>query len=363
LVKAGHRVFVVTTGIKSGAKNQFEIEQCRETEQCPNYIFTKSPSGKYSKDWFCESVRACNEILLQHKIDVLISQSSAGIEVFKKMPDIKKIAISHGTSFGEWQTRFKTVRSVKDLIRLITKDTSMAILGWWEDYRLFSLSDKVVCVSELVKDRLGREFSMFKEKLAVIDNGVDLEKFKMQNSKSKVNSDFILLYVGRVVKEKGLEVLFTTLSNLKMLKGLKLLVVGGGKDFERYKNLVKSQDLPVTFYGEVKNEETIKYYKKADVFILPTLRQEGFPMVLVEAMATGLPIIASRIGGIPSAVTDGENGILVSPNSVAELREAIKLLYENSGLRKLLSDNSRILSEKKYGQEAMIKRYLSIVDF
>ncbi|PIS23267.1 hypothetical protein COT49_01060 [candidate division WWE3 bacterium CG08_land_8_20_14_0_20_40_13] len=359
LVKEGHKVFVVTTGLASDRKDQTEIGHC------PNYIFTESPPGKYSKKWFKESVRAYIELSCQHKIDVLVSQSSAGLEVFKKVKNVKKIAISHGTSFGEWQTRFKILKSPKNFVRLIIKDTPMALSGWWEDYQLFKLSDRVVCVSSLVKVRIEREFPMFREKFVTIDNGVDTNKFRIKNeelgTKLRIKNPFTLLYIGRVVKEKGLEVLLTAVSELKRLTKLKLLIVGAGADLESLKVLAKSQGLPVNFIGEVSNHETVKYYHKANAFAFPTLRQEGFPMVLAEAMAAGLPIIASRIGGIPSAITDGENGILVAPGSVAELSKAIEMLYKDEEHRVTLATNAQKLSGEKYSQKCMIKKYLELV--
>ncbi|MBU4380828.1 glycosyltransferase family 4 protein [Candidatus Parcubacteria bacterium] len=362
LVKAGHKVFVVTTSLNRDYPKFGIIPN-----HVPNYVFTNSQPGKYSLQWFKESVKAYKDLSSKEKIDVLISQSSAGLAVFKnaRNVNVKKIAINHGTSFGEFQTRLKQVHSLRNLIRLIIKDLPMLVGGYLEDYRLFKLGDKIVCVSGVVKGRVEKEFPKFQDKLVVIDNGVDIEKFKCRMTNVKLRSndkkEMRLLTVGRVVKEKGLEVLFESLESLKELGSLRLTIVGGGSDLEYFKSLAKTLALPVDFVGEVTNEETVKYYQQADVFVLPTLRQEGFPMVLAEAMASGLPIIASRVGGIPSAIVSGENGILVTPASQEGLSNAIRQLAENPKLQETLSENALIASKEKYSQQTMVKKYLTLV--
>ena len=359
LVKAGHKVFVITTGLNQEI-NKGLTSPRSIPNRVPNYVFTNSSPGKYSSQWFKESVKTYQELSQKEKIDVLISQSSAGVAVFKIAKNIFKIAINHGTSFGEFETRLKQVHSLRNLARLLIKDVPMLAGGYVEDYQLFKNSDKVVCVSQIVKSRVKKEFPVFIDKLIVIDNGVGLSKFKAQNSKLKTNT-FNLLFVGRVVKEKGLEVLFKSLKSLESFKSLKLTVVGGGSDLEYFKTLAKTLELSVDFVGEVTNEETVKYYQQAGAFVLPTLRQEGFPMVLAEALSAGLPIIASRIGGIPSAITNGETGILVTPGSITELANAIRKVLEDPKLQETLSKNSVAVAHKKYSQEAMVNKYLALV--
>jgi len=354
LAKIGHKIIVVTTGLN---KDSVSTEQ---RDPLITYFFTNSPSGIYSNQWFKESTRTLNEILNKEKIDVLISQSSSGVEVFRKIKNIKKIAISHGSSFGELETRFKTIKSLRNFIRFVILDIKMTFLGWIEDFMLFKNSNKVVCVSLLVKKRLNREFPFFKDKFVVIDNGVDIDKFKVAKPKALSKKDFIILFVGRVVKEKGVELLLNALADLNSKMQYKLVVVGGGPDLENYKKIAKGFGIFADFVGEVSNKDTVKYYQMADIFVLPTLRQEGFPMVLAEAMGAGLPIIASRIGGIPSAIKDGQNGILVSPSSKEDLSRAITLLYQDKKFKERLSNNS-LESSIKYSRKAMTASYLNLI--
>ena len=139
-----------------------------------------------------------------------------------------------------------------------------------------------------------------------------------------------------------------------------LLIVGGG-DLEYFRRKARELGVEaiVKFVGEVNNENVVKYYNMADVFVYPSLRQEGFPMVLAEAMTAGLPVIASRIGGIPSVVENEKTGLLIEPGDIQNLVNAILELHKDLILRKTLSSNAKIKALKEYSQEAMVSKYLT----
>ena len=98
------------------------------------------------------------------------------------------------------------------------------------------------------------------------------------------------------------------------------------------------------------------------VFVLPSKRWEGFPMVLAEAMASGLPIIASEVGGIPSVIQNEENGLLIEPGSISDLSTSLLRLYLNPNLQKRLGDKAEADAKQKYSQESRIKGYSDLMD-
>jgi len=158
-----------------------------------------------------------------------------------------------------------------------------------------------------------------------------------------------ILCVSNTRRNKGQEYLIKALDILRD-KDIKIVFAGMIKEKDYYDYLVeivKSKALSqnISFVGFLEGEDLINAYKKADLFVMPTLK-EGLGMVLLEAMAWGLPIIASNVGGIPEIIENGVDGLLVSSASPKELAEALKKLMENKESREYLGANAL----KKYNQ-------------
>ena len=123
----------------------------------------------------------------------------------------------------------------------------------------------------------------------------------------------------------------------------RLIVVGDGKERQDLENLTKALSLgdSVTFVGRVPNEKVPEYMAAADIFVLPSL-SEGLPVVILEAMASGLPLISTKITGLPEIIHEGENGFLVQPKNPVEITQKLILLLSDDEQRKRLSENSRV---------------------
>ena len=124
---------------------------------------------------------------------------------------------------------------------------------------------------------------------------------------------------------------------------LKLVIVGTGEYLENLKRLAKEKGVldKVIFAGKVTDEEMIKYYNLANVFVFPTLRVEAFGIVVAEAMACGKPAIATRIGGIPTVVDDNKNGFLIERGNLKELKNKILMLLKDDKLAKRIGKAAR----------------------
>jgi phosphatidylinositol alpha-1,6-mannosyltransferase len=165
-----------------------------------------------------------------------------------------------------------------------------------------------------------------------------IDNVKLRNSTAYERKGFVLLTVGRIVQRKGFE---SVLEALKVIKDRNIdfeyRIVGGGPYKKEVLRIIDKLNLEgcVSLLGEV--DETDSSYQAADIFIMPSIELpgdvEGFGIVFLEAGLHGLPVIASRSGGIPDAVKDGETGLLVTPGDVNEIAGAILLLMEDSGLR------------------------------
>jgi glycosyltransferase involved in cell wall biosynthesis len=141
---------------------------------------------------------------------------------------------------------------------------------------------------------------------------------------------------------------------------VKLIVIGvHEKNRERLFLIIKNLGIidNVILIGRVPNYAMPIYYSSSDIVLLPSL-SENFPVVALEAMSSGKPIIASRVGGIPELVSNNENGILVSPGNVEQLVGALLRLLENQSLRNRLGNMGRKLVEEEYDWKKIGQLYL-----
>lgn len=174
-----------------------------------------------------------------------------------------------------------------------------------------------------------------------------------------------LLYVGRISPEKGISDLLHALNDLKQSSNIRyeLLLVGPAAhgEKERLEKTVKNYELDnVVFIGPVGfGEDLFEYYRQADIFVLPSF-VEGTPRVLIEAMAFGLPIVATNVGGVPDVISEGKNGLLVDPGNPESLSGAIQRLVNNNDLYQEISRRNSEQA-KELTVEKMVDQMLAFV--
>lgn len=185
--------------------------------------------------------------------------------------------------------------------------------------------------------------------------------------------DFInIIFVGRLVEVKGCEYLIQGFSyaikNCTYKKKLKLNIIGYGDQEEQLKQLTSNLKMNeyVIFHGKVKNNEVYRYYNSSDILILPSIvdkngYQEGFPVVLLEAIAAGLPIIATNIAGVKEVINNGENGIIIDEKNPEQIGKAILKLTDDYDLRKKLADNC-LKERNRYTWEKISEEYNDIFE-
>ncbi|MPZ72830.1 MAG: glycosyltransferase [Nitriliruptorales bacterium] len=153
----------------------------------------------------------------------------------------------------------------------------------------------------------------------------------------------LLLFVGRLESRKGLDVLVRSFLRLRTtMPRVRLCVVGEGPERERCQQMVPPSIRPdVLFVGAVAEHEKPRYYASADVFVAPNTGGESFGIVLLEAMAAGLPIVGSDIPGFRTVMKDGRQGRLVAPGNAFALADAIGTILSNSRLGAAMADEGR----------------------
>jgi glycosyltransferase involved in cell wall biosynthesis len=175
----------------------------------------------------------------------------------------------------------------------------------------------------------GRCRSGDEPRLHTIGNGVELQETDSTRRRG-------LLFVGRLVRRKGVDVLLEALGEAD---GVELVVVGDGPERRRLQR--RAGDLPVRFVGEQPREAVVHEMRRAQALVLPSLHGEGLPNVILEAMACGLPVVASDNGGIPEIVRDGETGLLVPSGDASALALAVRRLLADDALRERLRAGGR----------------------
>jgi len=154
-----------------------------------------------------------------------------------------------------------------------------------------------------------------------------------------------LLAVGRLSGEKGFDVLLRAVRDLVSSgRQVTLDIVGAGSEQEALERLIQELDLSNSVFlrGYVPfGEELLSYYRRADIFVLPSRSGEGVPQVLLEAMASGTPVVASAVEGVPYIINDGDNGLLVPPDDPGLLAGRLREVMDDRRLAKHLAIEGR----------------------
>lgn len=217
-----------------------------------------------------------------------------------------------------------------------------------------------------------------KKELKLIYNGVDALKIEFlpkdeARLKLKIfRPDFIIGTIANFYSTKGLEYLIEAISEIKKLRNLEIkktknpnfsisrflnfsiFIIGDGAEREKLESKIAKYGLKnkIILLGQI--QEAYKYMKAFDVFVLPSLK-EGFPWVILEAMAAKVPIVATNVGALPEIIENNKNGILVEPKNPQQLAEAIQRLLENERIRQKLSLQAHQTVLFKFPVEKMIR--------
>lgn len=359
MVKRGNNVVVFSP------KNDFTAPE--QLENGVKYIFVECDyryflAATNKNSWFNKSYAAFKKVHVDEPFDIVLSQSSAGTGVIERKDDlkIKVVSIAHGSAMGELKTFYINNHSLTDIPRLLL-NTQYSLRQFFGRQRRFVLhSNKVIAVSRAVKKQLEDETFPPENLITVINNGVD--PFDLVSGSNRHSKK--LIYAGNVTKDKGTDLFLTVLKDLRF-KDFALDIIGDGDLMPIFKQAITESNnvIKTTLLGKLSNEQTTEKLKNnhGAIFCFPTKRIEGFPMVLVEAMFAGLPVVAYDLGGVSDAVIDGETGILVPfgkndlfINKLLELAgDPVKMDY--------MSKTARAYAENNFSLSTMLDRYEEVI--
>jgi glycosyltransferase involved in cell wall biosynthesis len=360
LAARGHDVTVLTSrhpsGMSSDRQDGVEIHYLRDTT-------VASQKG----NWAVECGRIFKALHESKAFDVLCCQHAIApraLMKFARHHGVPVVIIIEGLAGWVFLSEIRQVLSLnkgygllgRRLLSFLYYYVGWELLGAW-------VCDALIAVSDEVARSLPRWCGVRSDKVYTVYNGVDITAFAPdRNAREAVRTQYgvssaerLIIFLSHVTKQKGLHLLLNCLPAVLAQQGqTKVLVAGTGDYLAEAKRLVEVMGLHshVMFAGHVPHERTADYLNAADLYVLPTLRQEGLPFSLVEAMACQKPVIASRIGGIPSVVKHGVNGLLVTPGDSNDLCRAIIRLLTDKELAARLS----LEAHETVGREFTVKR-------
>ncbi len=216
------------------------------------------------------------------------------------------------------------------------------------------VSDKIIAVSEAGIDSCKSYYRIKDDNVKLIYNGISTKYLYNKQLKEHVEKAVSILYIGRLEKIKGVDILLDAISSLRDKYKIRLSIVGDGTCRMELEEFVRNKGLSniVSFFGS--QTDIIPYLKDNEIFVYPSICQEVFGISLVEAMSHGLVCVANRVGGIPEIIDDGENGYLAEDcgkNSLVNgLMRAIDVVTGDAESYKMIQENA-ILTAEKYSIE------------
>jgi len=272
-------------------------------------------------------------------------------------------AAAGDTLAGWWDVphaaMFHTLGDVKLRARASERESELRLET---ERHLVHALDRVVAATEHERRLLRQIYRVPPSSVAVIPLGVDLDQFSPVGAEGRgavrrrlglPEDERIILAVGRIEPLKGLDVLIQSLSAMSTRARVGLYIIGGDErarpELDRLDAIARAFRVQerVHFLGSRPHEDLPDYYRAADVVAVPSF-YESFGLVAVEAMASGVPVVASRVGGLASTVVDGRTGYLIAWRCPEPFAEKFDLLFENEELRLALGAAARRRMEESY---------------
>ena len=219
----------------------------------------------------------------------------------------------------------------------------------------------IISVSRMDLNSALKKKIISKNKIKVVYHGLENEEIKKIQSSNKTknsiglsNENIVVGTIAHFYKTKGLEYLVNAAEFIvKEVKNVKFVIIGDGILEKEIKSLIISKDLNENVLMLGYRQDAVEIMKIFDIFVMSSIK-EGFPFILLEAMAAGKAIVATKVGGIPEMIEDRKEGILVNSGDVKALSEAILGLINNKTLADTLAKNAREKIEKRFLSQDMI---------
>lgn len=338
--------------LKSSVNHYYYVDTTSIIAKIRKRLYLRKAGGRefhhFSIEFFIEQVL---KHLRKQKYDVIIIENRPPFSLkVNKVSDAKIVYHIHNSK--------------------LTKESDYA-------EELYNAADLIICVSDFITNGV-KSIVPKDKKCLTVHNGIDLDAFFPEKSATICreslglsSDDFVLVFSGRVTKEKGISELLDAILTIKNICKVKLLVIGssfyGGSNAEdtfinSLKEKAKCISDRIIFTGFISYDKMPDYLRLSDIAVIPSVWDDPFPTTVLEAQAMGLPIITTRRGGIPEEITE-ENAVLLSTDKhfVENLANAILDLYQHPEKRTAMAKAS-LKRSKFFNKETYAENFFNAID-
>lgn len=364
--RQGHEVTVVTSshpsGLKAERKNGFETFYLEGT----SHLMSRADAPA----WWRASAAEVSRLAASGKADVVWAENFAGLSCAAiprgKRPPVISVVQGLGIR-GEIASRFSETSSLSGLAYFLTRYAAQTLLYYIPRFRaMVRDSDLLVGVSRETIAALHAEFPRSRMKTSLIFNPVDTGRFRpdpglraeaLKRLALPAGTRLVMM-AGVMSRQKGMHVGLEAFSAIAdRFPEARLLIVGDGPERGALEAAAAGLKDRIIFAGRAGNADMPAHYNSADVYLNPTLRLEGLPLVIAEAMACGLPSVVSRIGGTASTIEDGISGFFAAPGDAAGLASGMEKLLRDPGTAAGMGRKARADAEARFSLSNAVRRY------
>ncbi len=360
-------ILFLANHLNNGGVTRYLLTLSQELRRAGHNVHVVSRGGR-KEQMFTDLGVVCHTLNIRTK-------SFLHPKIYRAIVPCQRIVRDHQIDIIHSQTRITQV--IGQILSLVTKKPYLSTchgffrVSWFRKITT-PWGQKVIAISEAVQQHLENDFGVNEKRIALIENGIDLTLFIPVDEETKrhlrrshhLEERPTIGIISRLASIKGQDVLIRSMERVcKKWPDAQLLIVGEGKTERELKMLVSRLHLEknIYFYPTVDRAFAAQMLTMLDIFVLPS-RQEGLGLALMEAQACGLPVVASGVGGILSLIQDGKTGILVKPEDVEELSQAIIKLIENKSLARSLGQAASDHAHQHYSCEIMGRKTMGLYE-
>lgn len=351
LAERGHEVVVYTTRLAEEAPDR------NEGDLHVRYLRKTRPRSYFGGYWMT-SRRAFLEDHRRSPFDVAYSESAGAFGLLSlRHPPVPVVVFLVGTPGMEMRSKLRHVRSLRNIA-----GAAWNLVHLLQSRRLLPRAARILCESEGVRAWALREMPLDPARITVGRLGVDVRRFTPEGPvlpALRELSGTVVVMGGRLEMEKGFDIaLRALLDAAEHRDDFSVALIGRGSQEAPLRALAEPLARRGRFYfsGPMPHDRLAEMYRGASIYLMPTRRHEGSALSIVEAMACGCVVIASRIGGLATLFEEGEDGLLTPPDDPEALRIAIEEMLDDPNARERIGRAARRSAIERYSLSAALDR-------
>jgi glycosyltransferase involved in cell wall biosynthesis len=366
LQRAGLEVTAATIPARKYEQLPGKVKVYREIGNNPDPVESKSSVPAVIRKTTATLVRtAIQAAIVEGKPDLIHCQAqvaSEAAEILSRMWRIPYVLTVHSNQLALLDQHAPSVEASEEA-RAVKKVSS----------QIASRSDITICVSRYVLEELRDDFGLSEQKLRLVHNGIDTKPFTVAVQREPAarirrvaRGRKVVLFVGRLVPDKGPQILIQAARKLILERGrrdLSFFIGGDGRLRRLLQARIGRYKLTddVFLLGRLSHHEVIDSYFGADLVAMPSLH-ESFPLAALEALAAGRPLIASRVGGLPEIIEDGDTGFLIDNKTPEAWGNAIESIVDDPERMVRCGRNGKALVLDRFSSEAMVNATVNVYE-